>query len=461
MSGFGARHSDGGRSGAGAGQRTRSGWPGRLVACLLLLTAGILPAAARAERELVDRVVAVVDDESILLSEVLQEMNLVRLQRGLGKLSESDQQRLFQTVLQSMISDQLLVAQAKAKGITVGDDELRDAVDEALRDIKQNMGGEERYREELQKQGLTEAEVRDLHREQKRKQILASRLIQTDVRRGISITDDQVRTFYDTQKDSIPKELLATPEKIKLEHILITPRPDPKKVAAARTKMEAAQKRIAAGEDFAKVAREMSEWPTAASGGSLGSFRYGDFESDAFDATVAKLEPGQVSEIFETRFGLQIVKLETRKGDDMTARHIVVKLEPDEDAGVRALDQAQSIRTRADKGESFEELARTYSDDTNTRDKGGLVDEELDTSEIVPEFRAAIDSVAVGGMTPVVHSANGFHIFKVVSRSESRVASFDDVKEPLRRYLEQREVEKKYRTYLEDLRKKFFVDIKV
>lgn len=428
------------------------------VAMALLLA---WPLAARAERELVDRVVAIVDDEAILLSEVLQEMNLVRMQRNLGKLSEDDQQRLFQSVLQSMISDQLLVAQAKAKGLTVTDDELRDAVDESIRDIKQNMGGEERYRSELQKQGFTEAEIRDLHREQKRKQILASRLIQSDVRRGIAVTDDQVRSFYDTQKDSIPPELLATPAKVKLEHILIAPRPDAQRVAAARTKIDAAKKRVAAGEDFATVAKQASEWPTAANGGSLGSFRYGDFESDVFDEAVSKLEPGQVSDVIETRFGLQIVKLETRKGDEMTARHIVIKLEPSEDDGVRALEQAKTIRQRALAGENFEELARTYSDDPNTRDKGGLVEQELETTEIVPEFRAAIDSVPVGGLTQVVRSTNGLHIFKVVSRSDSRVASFDDIKEPLRRYLEQREVEKRYRAYLEDLRKKFNVDVKV
>ncbi len=433
----------------------------RFLACLALAAvAFLMPLRAAAQRELVDRVVAIVDDDAILLSEVLQEMNLVRLQRNLGRLSEDDQQRLFQSVLQSMIDDQLIVAQARATGIPVGDDELRDAVDSDMRTIKENLGGEEKYREELQRQGLTEAELRDLHMEQKRKQILGARLIQTEIRRGISITDDQVRKFYETQPESIPPDLLQTPEKVQLAHILIVPRPDPQRVAAARARIEAAKKRVEGGEDFATVAKEVSEWPTAASGGFLGSFRYGDFESDAFDQAVAKLEPGQVSDIIETRFGLQIVKLETRKGDEMTARHIVVKLQPDEDAEVRALDQAQSIRQRALAGESFEDLARTYSDDSNTRDQGGVVAQELPVSELVPEFRSAIDSVAVGGLTHVVRSQNGFHIFKVLARTESQRASFDDIREPLRRYLEQRETEARYRAYIADLRKKFPVEIK-
>jgi parvulin-like peptidyl-prolyl isomerase len=314
-----------------------------LAALAGFVAASWLPAPARAEREVVDRVVAMVENEAILLSEVLQEMNLVRMQRNLGKLSTEDQQRLFRTVLDDMINDQLLVAQAEAKGITVSDDELRDAVDQAIRDIKESMGGEERYRAELQKQGMTEAEVRDLHKEQKRKQILAQRLIQQEVRRQVIITEDQVRTAWETQRDSLPPELLRTPSRVKIAHILIAPKPDAAKVAAARAKIETAKKRVAAGEDFATVAKDMSEWPTAASGGSLGSFRYGDFDSDAFDEAVSKLEPGQVSDVIETKFGLQIVKLESRNGDVMTARHIVVKLAADEDAQVRALDLAQTI----------------------------------------------------------------------------------------------------------------------
>jgi parvulin-like peptidyl-prolyl isomerase len=69
--------------------------------------------------------------------------------------------------------------------------------------------------------------------------------------------------------------------------------------------------------------------------------------------------------------------------------------------------------------------------------------------------------VPAGGVTSVVRSSAGFHIFKVLSRTDSNTASFDTVKESLRRYLEQREVESRYRTYLADLHKKFFVDIKV
>ena len=320
-----------------------------VILSLLLLAGG----PVHAQRELVDRIVASVDDDPILLSEVLQEMNMVRLQRNLRELSEADQAELFRSILDEMIADRLLVAQATVRGFEVSEQDLREAVDEDIRTIKERVGGEERYREELARQGYTEVEVRDLRKDQARRRMLASRVLQTEVRRGIVVTEAEVKLWYDTKRDSLPPELLRTPETLQLGHILLAPQADSSRVRAARAKIEAAAKRLAAGEDFGKLATEVSEWPTARNGGFLGTFRYGDFESDEFDRAVAALEPGQTSGIVETRFGLQIVRLETRKGEEMTGRHIVVKLDPDENASVRAFERTPGIAAPHSQGREF------------------------------------------------------------------------------------------------------------
>jgi peptidyl-prolyl cis-trans isomerase SurA len=415
----------------------------------------------RADREVVDRVVAMVDDEAILLSDVVREMNLARLQRNLDKLDAKQQEALFRQVLDGMINDQLLVAEAKQKGFEVGEQELNDAVEEQIRGIKDRLGGEERYREELAKQGFTEAEVRDMHREQRRKQILASRVIQSELRSKISITGDQVRSVWETQRDSIPPELLHTSTRVHLADILVTPRVDEKRMQEARAKINLALARLEKGEDFATVAAEVSEWPTAKAGGLLGKFRYGDFESDSFDDAVRKLEPGETSGILETKYGLMVVKLESRDGDVMTARHIVIKTEIDENAKVAALEHALELRRRVLAGESFEDLARRYSDDPLTKDKGGLVEEEWSVEDLRPEFRGAIDSTRVGEVSSVVSTTNGYYLFKILERTDSHATTLDEVREPLTRFLEQRELERRYRTYVAELRKKFYVDVKV
>ncbi len=396
-----------------------------------------------------------------MLSDVLREMNLVRLQRNLGTLEPHEQETLFREILLGMIDDQLLVAQAKRKGFEVGERELTEAIDEQVRSIKQRLGGEEAYRAELQRQGFTEAEVRDMHRDQRRKQILATRVIQTEVRGGVSVSSKEVREFYDTQPDSIPPQLLRTPETVRLADILIAPRIDEEQLREAQARMNLAAQRIAEGEDFAAVAREMSEWPTAQNGGSLGKFRYGDFDSEVFDETVSKLEPGEVSDIVETRFGLMIVKLESRDGDVMTAKHIVIKTALDEDAKVEALERAMEIRRRILAGENFQDLAREYSDDPLTKDQGGVLEDAWAVSELRPQFKAAIDSTAVGDISEIVNTPNGFYIFKVLQRNRSEETSYEQIEEPLRRFLESRALETKYREYVDELRETFYVDIKV
>jgi parvulin-like peptidyl-prolyl isomerase len=437
---------------------------GRLAARALLLALVLsctLAGSTVAQREPVDRVVALVDDEAILLSDVLQEMNLVRLQRNLRDLTEDEQQKLFRDILNGMIDDQLLVAQAKERGFEVGEQELNEAVEQQIRAIKEQLGGEEQYRAELQRQGFTEAEVRDMHRDQRRKQILATRVIQSEIRSSIVVTDDQVRLAYETQRDSIPPQFLSAPSRVRLADILITARVDDAKLQEAHAKINLALRRIEQGEDFAKVATEMSEWPTAQNGGFLGKFRYGDFESDRFDEAVSKLEPGELSDVLETRFGLMIIKLETRDGALMSARHIVVKTEVGDDAQVDALQSALEIRRRAMAGESFEDLARRYSDDPLTKDKGGVVEDAWALEELRPEFKAALDSLGVGEISDVVPTSNGYYIFKILERSNARDTSFEEIQEPLRRYLEQVELEKHFRAYVGKLRERFYVEVKV
>ena len=326
-----------------------------------------------------------------------------------------------------MIADRLLVAQATVRGFEVSDQDLRDAVDEDIRTIKERVGGEERYREELARQGYTEVEVRDLRKDQARRRMLASRVLQTEVRRGIVVTEAEVKMWYDTKRDSLPAELLRTPETLQLGHILLAPQADSTRIRTARAKIEAVVKRLAAGEDFGKIATEVSEWPTARNGGFLGTFRYGDFESDEFDRAVAALEPGQTSGIVETRFGLQIVRLETRKGDEMTGRHIVVKLDPDENATVRAFERTTELRRRILKGETSRNWrARTPTTATRAtpaawwKARGSATNSGRNSAPRSTRPRWAASS-------SVIRTEAGFHFFKVIGRTTSETASFEQI----------------------------------
>jgi len=429
-----------------------------LLACTLLL-GSVLP--VQAQREAIDRVVAQVDEEFILLSDVLQEMNLVRMQQRLERLSESEQEELFLRVLNDMIDDQLLVVAARDKGFEPGDQEIQAEVDKRIASIKQQLGGEEGYRLELERQGLNEADVRDMHREQALKQILAARIIERDLRSKVSITDDQVLDFYQTKRDSLPPELLRSPEKLRLAHILTIPRTETTREQAAVDKANDALRRIRGGEDFATVAKEVSEWPNASRGGDLGEFVYGDFNLEGFDEILSKLQPGETSDAFQTSIGYMLVKLDERKGDKMRASIIVLKTDPGEGAQEEALQRAQEIHQRIERGESFEELAARYSDDPSTRDNGGELEQEWVPTDLLPEFRKAVEGLGPGEVSDVVRSVNGYHVIKVLNRTASHENNYEDIEAALRRYLEQRELEELFTKYVHDLREHYFVSINV
>jgi peptidyl-prolyl cis-trans isomerase SurA len=430
----------------------------------LLTILAVLPLAVsptQAQREAIDRVVAQVDEEFILLSEVLQEMNLVRMQQKLERMTESEQQELFTRVLNDMIDDQLLVVAARDKGFEPGDQEVQAEVDKRVASIKQNLGGEETYRQELERQGLNEADVRDMHREQALKQILAARIIERELRSKVHITDDQVLMFYQTNRDSLPPELLRSPEKLRLAHIMTVPRTEDSRAEDAAKKANDALQRVRGGEDFGAVAKEVSEWPNASRGGDLGEFGYGDFNLDTFDEVLSNLKPGETSDVFETGIGYMLVQLDSREGDKMRARMIVMKTDPGEGAVDEALERAQEILTRIKRGESFEELAARYSDDPTTRDNGGELEEELAPSDVRPEFRNAIATLGTGEVSDVVRISTGFHIIKVIGRTQSRDNNYEDIEAALRRFLEQRELESLFTNYVRDLRSRYYVSIQV
>jgi peptidyl-prolyl cis-trans isomerase SurA len=254
---------------------------------------------------------------------------------------------------------------------------------------------------------------------------------------------------------------LRSPEKLRLAHILTIPRTEDSRAEAAADMANDALRRIRGGEDFGAVAKEVSEWPNASRGGDLGEFGYGDFNLDGFDEVLSNLKPGETSDVFETGIGYMIVQLDSREGDKMRARMIVMKTDPGEGAVDDALARAQEIHTRIKRGESFEELAARYSDDPGTRDNGGELEQEWVPSDLLPEFREAITGLGAGEVSEVVQSVNGFHIIKVIGRTQSRDNNYEDIEAALRRFLEQRELESLFTNYVRDLRSRYYVSIQV
>jgi peptidyl-prolyl cis-trans isomerase SurA len=260
--------------------------------------------------ELVDKVVAVVNDEVITLSEVEEEA--ARIYQSLAK--ESSGQALVNALaearegtLNGMIDRRLISQRAKLSNTTVTDEELN----AAFESTRNRMGLEPaEFKKKLERSGLTE----EIFRKQLREQVLQSKLVSYDVRAKIVVTEEMIRDYYNehytarTDKGSLyllqlgclynPE--ITDPEKLKDEK------------AETRKRAERALDLVRKGQDFKTLAKKLSDLPSAADGGDLGILKLDDL-APAMRIAVAPLKPGEVSEIIETSNGYQFFKLLSEK----------------------------------------------------------------------------------------------------------------------------------------------------
>ncbi len=273
----------------------------------LLLAAALAAAApaAAAPRQIVDRVAATVNGEVVTLSDLIEKAGgeWTRTE-AMSPGKERDQARAaaLKRAFDAVVADKLLQAQAKELQLEVTDAQ----VDAAVSDIKnRNHFDDAQLEQALAEQGLTRTEFRG----QIRRELETYQVLQYKVRGRVKLSDDDVRNYYQTH----PQEFGGEPE-IHVRHIFLplpegASKADEQKVRAQGEKI---LQRLAAGEDFATLAREVSKGPSAKDGGDLGWLRRGTVQKPFEDAAFA-LQPGQVSGLVRAGPGLHVIKVEDRR----------------------------------------------------------------------------------------------------------------------------------------------------
>src|SRR5678816_1501037 len=197
--------------------------------------------------------------------------------------------------------------------------------------------------------------------------------------------------------------------------------PDSLERAAVRKRANDALARIKKGEPFSRLAQTLSEDPgTAQSGGDLGWFKRGSLDS-TFELAAFKVPVGQVSGVVTTPFGYHLIKVEeadAAKGE-IHARHILFRVQPSEADANRAKAQIEQIRAQAAKGVDFGTLARRYSKYRGPAASDGDLG-FLPLSVFSADFRAALDTLELGQVSPPLLNPQGYHLFKVNDRQAER-----------------------------------------
>ena len=365
---------------------------------------------------LVDRIVAVVDKEIITESELQDRVNFYAIQNRI----DPKKPELRQQVLDALVTEKLILAQAILDSVQVTDDEVSRTLDQQIQNLVRQLGSEQRVE---QTYGKPISRIRREFREEMRKQLLVQRVRQTR-EANITVTRREVEDFYTTYKDSLPQ----VPEEFELSQIFIVPKADSLVELQTRKTMEAIRDSILAGGDFAEFAKRYSVDATAASGGDLGWAKRGDYVHE-FEEAVFSMKEGEVSPVIKTQFGFHIVQLLARRGESVHARHILMRIEKGPRSDSAAVDTLRSLRERALHGESFAELAKTYSEDEDTKALGGDLG-SVTAEQLTPNFAATLKDLKSGEISMpsriTIGSSYGFQIVLVRKRTPAHPISLDD-----------------------------------
>ena len=261
---------------------------------LLILLAAV-PLTAAAAPTALDQVVVTVNGDPVYAGEV----KLASQQIG-ASMARSGQPidgvKIGAAAMQEVVDARLMVQEAKRRGIKVVEADVSAAVAAAEKEA----GGAEGLAKALAEQGFDRTRFENMARETS-----LTRQLLAQLTAGVTVSDEQVATFY---RDNLAK--IAEPEKVRAHQILVkvAGSGEPAR-AAARTKVEAARKRAVAGEDFAALARELSEGPTAAEGGDIGALSR-DQMPPAIATTAFALAPGGISQVLDTGAAFQIIRVD-------------------------------------------------------------------------------------------------------------------------------------------------------
>jgi peptidyl-prolyl cis-trans isomerase SurA len=397
--------------------------------------------------QVVDRIVAIVDKEIILESELNAQIQFFVFNNKLDPNTPG----LREQVLQSMIGEKLIIAKAIEDSVTVTDEEVAQQLDAAIQQRVQQVGSEARL-EELY--GMPLPRIRREFREEMRKNMLSQRLQQQ--RFGTTqVSRFEVEQFYQTYKDSLP----PVPEEVDLAHIFIKPRFSAGERDETRARMLGFLDSLKAGADFADLASRYSEDPgSAKQGGNLGLVRRGQLVKE-FETAAFSLNEGEVSGIVETDFGYHLIQLLERRGDAIRARHILLRIQRSGASDTLTVALLDSIRSLALGGKSFAELAKQFSEDKETNLVGGALG-TLNFEQLGKDWLPTVSPLKAGEISAPAKlpwgSSYGYHIVQVRSRTPAHPMTLEQDYHKVEALAMNYKRTREYQHWLEDLRTQFY-----
>ena len=420
---------------------------------ILLLLTSSLSSKAFSEYVKLDGIVAVVDEDVVLASELLERINLVQESMIQNKVPMPERDVFVRQVLDRLIIENIQLQEANNRGVVIDDQTLSQAVQQFAESNGQTV---EEFVVGLESQGTSYRKFR----EDIRLEMTLSRLQRGMINQRISISDQDISGLLNSPfyKDFFSDEY-------SLGHIRLDLSDNPSETDKERLIVEANNlvEQLRGGEDFGKIAAAKSSSSTALDGGSLGWRRAGEIPS-LFAEIALEMEIGDISDPIVSGSAVHIIKLVERRGAGMQelsqtlVSHILIK--PSEiRSDKESRDLSESIYRQLLQGSEFAALAKQYSDDPGTALNGGSLGWS-EEGQFVPEFSEVMGKTETGQLSEPFLSPFGWHVLRVDDR---RVQNISDEarREMATDILFKRRFEEERQEWLKEIRDEAYVEIRI
>jgi len=417
-----------------------------------LLLAGICFASALTHSQIqtLDKIIAVVDDDIILQSDLAARVDMVKNQSKNMRLPPDSVLR--SQVLERLIVESIQMQLADRSGMRITDEQLNQTIQNIA---KQNGLSLANFKKALEKDGVSYAQAR----EQIRRERLVSEVQRYRVGNKIQISDQDIDAFLNSTRGKS-----ATEEEYRLGHILIqVPSQSTRaQLKAAEKKAKQLVKKLRDGEDFSQAAISNSEGRNALKGGDLGWRKEGELPS-LFANVVPTLKKGGISNPIRSASGFHIIKISDKRGgtsklvQQTQARHILItKNEIRSEAQAESL--IQDLYKRIQSGEDFATLAKEFSDDPGSKVSGGDLN-WINDGDMVPAFEKTMKATKKGQLSKPFKSRFGWHILEVMDYRNKDLGE-DLQRNQARQLLYTRRFEEELPIWLRQIRTEAYVEIK-
>ena len=401
---------------------------------------------------LIDRIVAVVENDVVTESELIERISVVKKQSGPQAELPSDD-ILAEQVLQRIILERLQVEWGIRRGITIDDLSL----DQAMRNLAQrNNMSLDQFREALTEQGIDYVAFRD----QVRTEMTIGQVRRRAIDSNIQVSDKEIDALLESQQGTINNNA-----EYRLAHILIQlPQdPSPEDIESAKTKIEDIRQQALDGNSFTQLAISFSQANDALEGGDLG-WRNINQLPGIFQRQLISMQPGDISDVIRSGSGFHIFRILDKRGQDtnmveqVLTRHILIR--PNE---VRSNEEVKNdinnLRDRILNGDDFAELAQAHSEDPGSSVNGGELGWAA-PSVFDPAFKEVVETIELNTLSEPFKSSFGWHIVEVIDRREHD-NSVEAMRNEARQFLLERKISEETELWLRQLRDESFVEIKI